>query len=133
MPSSTLEQGIQVYLSAITTLKAIVGTRIYWIGAPDGATMPYITYRLISGDNLNAIVGTNKEQSATVQFSLWGENEFVLLNASNILINAIEGFSGSFDGRNVLFITTTGPRQMRDPDFTRVFHFVVDAEITFVR
>jgi len=132
MPSSTLEQGIGVKLLAITGMAGYT-TRCYWISAPDGATMPYMTYRLIDSINLNGIVGADKDQEALVQVSLWGTNQYNLLAMSNLIINELEGFTGNFDGKNILFGTTRGPRQLRDPEFNNVYQFIIDVTLTFVR
>lgn len=132
MPSSTFEQAFQYYLKNISGMSTYTN-RFYWISAPDGTTTPYGTYRIIYGDNLNQIVGTSKQQLATVQIDLWGPNEYTLLAMSNLIINDLEGKSARVDGKPFFWATTRGPRQMRDPDFSNLFHFVIDADVSFER
>lgn len=132
MPSSTLEQAIQYWLLNISGMSTYT-SRVYLISAPDGATMPYITYHLTGGDNAGAVVGTTREPMASVQIDLWGSDQYELLTISNLIIADGEGKSVTVDGKPFLWVTTRGPIQMRDPDFENLYHFVIDAEISFNR
>ena len=132
MPSSTLEQAIRYWLLNIAGMSTYTA-RVYWISTPDGATMPYITYRLIGGDNGGAVIGATREPEANVQIDIWTQDQYEALTISNLIIADGEGKSTTVDGKAFLWVATRGPIQMRDPDFNNVFHFVIDADISFTR
>ena len=132
MPSSTLEQAIQAKLKATGAITTYTSA-IYWISAPDGVSLPYITYRVIAMFNEGEQIGANKDSTATVQFDVFSDNQYEALNISNALISTIEAFSGGFDGKNITRVTTTGPTQLRDLEFQNIFRFVIDADMTFYR
>jgi len=133
MASTTLMQGIQVYLKTVAALKTYISDRIYWLSAPDGTADPYITYHGVTQDNTGAEIGEDKDSVALVQFDIWSTNQYKALNIANVLITTLQEYSGSLDGINVLKATTSGPIQTRDPDFDHMFHFIVDVDFNFYR
>ena len=133
MASTTLEQGIGVKLRATVAVTAYTSTRIYWLSAPDNATLPYIVYRVVSQENEGDEGGDAKDSTALVQFDIWSKDQYDALGISGALISTLEAYSGGFDGINVTRVTTNGPQQLRDPDFPTMFHFIIDADMTFYR
>ena len=133
MPSTTLELAIGVKLRATAAITSYTSSRIYWLSAPDDATTPYIVYRVVAQNNLEEAIGGNTDSEATVQIDVWDVNQYNALSISRALISTLEGFSGGFDTVNILECTTTGPQQLRDPDFNNMYHFIVDANIKYYR
>lgn len=133
MASTTLEQAIGVKLRATAAITTYTSSRIYWLSAPDNAATPYIVYRVVAQNNLEQELSGNADSEATVQFDVWDVNQYTALSIARELITTMEGFSGGFDTVNILECTTTGPQQLRDPDFNNMYHFIIDANIKYYR
>lgn len=56
---SVIEEAMVTRLLADATVAAAVGTRIYPVAAPQGATMPHIVYQRISGPRVHSHDGSD--------------------------------------------------------------------------
>lgn len=95
-----IERLIYERLTDDTQLAAIVGNRVYSLQAPDGATLPYVVFRLRSPQNTNGIGGrvilTKAPYSAVVSGE--GDSLIALEPAAERLVALLQGNFGDIGG-----------------------------------
>jgi hypothetical protein len=73
-----IEAALDTYLRADTTLMAYLGGagaptlttgRLYWMQAPEGATLPYVVYTMVSDTDAIEFFGTQNAGQGRVQIS----------------------------------------------------------------
>ena len=85
-----IEQTIYSELVAATGLNALIGTRVYPLVAPEGATMPAIVIQRISGGQISSLGGFSGLERPRFQFSCYGDTYGAAKNAARQLRIAIE-------------------------------------------
>jgi len=66
------EQALQSRLTSYSGLSALVGTRVYPVIAPQGATRPFVTYQRISGDRMDGMTQAHGIAEPVIQIDCWG-------------------------------------------------------------
>lgn len=61
-------------LKSMAGVTALVGTRIYPMKVPQGAVLPFITYRRISRTPVNWVRGTSTTNFLRIQVNCWAAN-----------------------------------------------------------
>ena len=62
-----IETGLQWLLSRNATIAALVGTRVYYGEAQQGAALPYVTIEQLSADHMLALDGTSGRGDLTAK------------------------------------------------------------------
>lgn len=92
--SAIAEQALMTRLVADTDVSAIVGNRVYPHTAPQNATMPYIVYFRVSGVHEHHMRGSSGLYDARVQLSMFSTDFEQLLNLSDAVRLALDGYRG---------------------------------------
>jgi hypothetical protein len=88
-----IEEVLFTRLSAHGGLTALVGTRIYPVIMPQGATKPAVTYQLISGIRESAMVADPGLVTSRYQFTAWATTNLVARNVIKQVRLALERYS----------------------------------------
>ena len=70
----SVEAALFNYLSGISGIAAIVGTRIYPLEAPQNGAFPCITFQTISFQHTNSLEGSSGLGAARIQVNCWARN-----------------------------------------------------------
>ena len=137
MAASSIEEALVTKIKATATVTAFIGTganaRIYFLDAPEGdLTFPYIMVSTVSSPNEAQYIGQSGGQPR-VQLSIFHTHKQNGLDLANALVVALTHFSGTSDGYNIQYMTTTGPNTLKDPDYDNVYQFIVDVIINYDR
>ena len=126
--ASSIQEALYDYIPT-----KISGIRLYWNYVSDGKTItrPYVTMSTVGSDGSPKNIGEYNEV-ALIQFSVWSEGATGLALA-NSLVSTLSQLSGTVGGYRISLITTSGPIEIKDPDFNQMMQFVVDAEVDYSR
>ena len=138
MASNTIEQALSVTLNAST---AVVSTgranAVHYMRVPSTEGLPYISYFGVDGENLamqyNSTGHGDDVAQPLFQFDIWDKDRYKANLIAHDLIKTLNRFKGSMDGINVVNIGCRGPRQLTEPERSKLFHFVVEADIEYER
>jgi len=93
-----LEEGIRSYLAGFAGISALVGTRIYPLVIPQGATLPCITYQRISTPRISTHDGSGMSgdlSSPRFQFDAWATTLSSVKAITDQIRAALNGKTGS--------------------------------------
>ena len=77
----TIEQALDTYLRADATLMSLIGGvtsptlttgRLYWLQAPEGASLPYVVFTMVSDTDVIEHFGTQDAGQGRAQFDIVG-------------------------------------------------------------
>ena len=137
MASSSIEEALVVKIKTLSGVTDYIGTgssaRIYTVDAPEGSvTEPYIVMSTISSPNEAMYIG-QKGSEPRIQLSVFHTHKQNGLDLANALVDGLSHFSGTSDGYNIQYTTTTGPIVLKDPDYDNMYQYIVDVIINYDR
>lgn len=138
MASDTIEQALFVTLNASThVVSAARANRAYFMRTPSTEDVPYISFATVDGGNLAGAFNSTGHGEDTaqplIQFDIWDNDRFKANLIAHDLIKVLNRSNAAMDGMNVVNIECRGPRQLNDPDYDNLYHFVVEADIEYER
>ncbi len=92
---------LQSYLIDDPGINGVVDNRVFPLFAPTTAQRPYITYTKIASNgihHLEAVGSASALVSESIAFDIWSESAIVAENISQILREALDGYSGLMNG-----------------------------------
>lgn len=127
-----IEQAIFNHLSTDAGVAALVGTRVYPVMLPQGATLPAVTYMRVSSTRMRTFGAPRMGRVARFQFTVWATTYLSRGAIVAALIDALEGYSGTLGGVggvDVLAIQQEGQLDDYEPT-AKVFQSACDFFIT---
>ena len=114
-----LEQGLYSYLSTQVTLTALVGTRIYPMFIPQGATIPCITYQRISTPRTptHDTSGRGDLVNPRVQFDIWSETQKSGSDIGAVLTALLNGKVGAIGSGGNQITIRASLQETEVPDY----------------
>jgi len=113
--SNSIEEALHYHLVNDATVIAEVGTRIYWLEAPQGATKPFVTYFVVDDPFSPLAFGRDDAGHARVQFNIFDKNRTEALRIGDIVRDSLDQHSGDVDGVTVVYIMCSGTHGMKVP------------------
>lgn len=120
-----IETDLIARIRSDTAIAALIGSRIYPLVAPEGATKPNITYQLLSSERDRHLLGPSGLVHSTYQFDCWANTmdaarplaEFLRLRLDNYaaittgtheiqrikLVNALDNWEFAVDGSESIY------------------------------
>jgi len=135
--SNSIEQAIYTFLNASTAVTGTgLATGAYFMQAPTTQATPYVTFSNVDAENLSLSfesgTGSNDSQPLT-QIDIWSDDRYKGIDISDGIISELNRFNGSMDGIHIVNIECRGPRQLRDPDYENMYHYILEADIEYTR
>lgn len=96
-----IEDALFDYLRASPGVQAIVGSRLYPDAAPDTASLPYITFSLISSVHERHLGGNSGVAHPRVSIDCWGLTSDDVNNLVEKVRLALDGLRGNMAGLSV--------------------------------
>lgn len=130
----SLETGIYKLLSANSAVAALVGTRIYPVIVPEGATFPAVVYqRIDTARNANTFDNSAELPVARMQITCWAENFADVVSLQVAVQNVLAGFHGLADDTTVQACLVSDMRDTWEYEISTVglFRRDVDFEIAY--
>jgi len=127
---SDIESGLFAFLEANAGITALVGTRIFPLRVPEGATLPALVYHKISGPSAHSKDGDMSLNHPRYQFTVWAD-KYADAKAVRTAVNAaLNSFvNGSTMGGIVVDqIIAENDADLHDPQ-TLEFGASIDATI----
>ena len=87
----SIETDLYTTLSTTAGVTAICSTRIYPSLAPESATLPYLTYQLITGGRISTITGVNDMTRKRIQLSCHASTYAESKSLADAVDAALEG------------------------------------------
>jgi hypothetical protein len=137
MASSYIQTAVVAYLKTVDAITDILGTRIYHLRAPENATLPYATVRVVSPDNQSTIFGEPETRFGTHQIQVMVSGVGMMdappaMQAAHEVVKSLLHYSGSMDGITVRSITDmAGPQEIVDETTDDRVDFVVQFVVEF--
>lgn len=98
-----IESGLFAFLSANTGIQAVVGTRIYPLRVPEGATLPALAYHKVSGPSEHSKDGDMSLNHPRFQITCWAATYAAAKAGRTAVSAALNGFAnGSVMGGSVV-------------------------------
>ena len=114
MASANIEQALNVYLRASGAAGAIAGDRYYFAEAPQGATLPYVTYFIVGDPHDPFTFGNIDAGQARIQFNVYTDEKYGALLKANALRDILDKYTGVLDaGVTLEYITCSGVRVLK--------------------
>lgn len=73
----------------------IGGMDTYWLRAPSGAATPYVTWQLVDDSSEKVFLSVYGGQ-ARVQFEVWSDNKFDVVDKRSDIKDRVRGLQGSW-------------------------------------
>ena len=115
-------------LSNDSTVTDITSTRIYPMRIPQGASLPAITYFIVSGGPINTKDGAATDHQDTFQVSCFTTSYDTIQDLYSAVKAALERYSGTVASTEVHTITYTGHVDLYEED-AEVYHRAIDFRI----
>jgi len=96
-----MKSAIYAYLSTVTGIVALVGTRIYPMTAPTSAVLPYIILNQISGLGQHHMGAASEYVKSRWQIDCFGSTALGAFNVAEAVRDAIDGFQGDWGTVNI--------------------------------
>ena len=126
----SLRTDLATFLRARAAITAIVGARSYWLQAPQGATLPYITYQCVSGDPDQPLDGQSRLSKPVYQIDGFHSDP----NAIDALYEAIrglDGYVGAIGSTTCRHMCLLSERDISDPPFAAAGHSLPRVSLDF--
>ena len=117
---ATVEESLYTYLTSVSGITSLVGTRIYPFRIAQGSTMPCLTYQRISTPRIitHDVSGkTGTLASPRFQFDAWGVTYAQVKSITEALRDALNGKSST--GFQVALIEDESPEYAPDEELWR--------------
>lgn len=132
----TIDNALDAYLRADTTLMNLIGGtgaptlsvgRLYWMQAPEGATLPYVVFTMVSDTDQQEFFGVQNNSQGRAQFDVVGTSRADKQIAERIR-TLLRYKSGSVGGLNMYTIVPIDRRERFNADTMR-YVFSADYEV----
>jgi hypothetical protein len=126
-----VEQALQVKLAS--TLTALVGTRVYYVKAPQNVTAPYVTLQKIS-QNTESVTSGKRYVEARFQISIFDVTYSSIKTIAAAIQMALDKFSGTMGGAGGLWInncTYDNETDLEFDDTLKLYGLAVDYILMF--
>lgn len=137
MASSYIQEAVVAYLKTVSAVTDIISTRIYHLRAPENATLPYATVRIVSPDNQSTIFGAAATRFGTHQIQVMVSGVGLMdappaMTAAHQVVKALLHYSGAMDGITVRSVTEmAGPQEIVDETTDDRVDYVVQFVVEF--
>ncbi len=124
--ANSLQEALSSRLATDTDIGTYIGgvsstsPRIYYIDAPPSAALPFIRYQRIAGTNDALHIG-QKGAEPTIQYDVFHDQKEKGRRIAEAVVDSLEGLSGTVSSIRIRHINTTGPTELRDPDFENLY------------
>lgn len=129
------QAALYTWLTAQSTITALVGTRIYPLLAPATAVLPYVTYQRIAEQEEAHLGGLSGLSQAVYQFDVWGATAASAYAVYRALVSAMDLYRGLQGGIPVrLFRVTSVVDGLDLPDEGQTlgeFRHTITADVWF--
>jgi hypothetical protein len=132
---ATIEDSINTYVLAQSGITAYIGQDIYHATRPDGLDTDYICYEMtVPSNEPYAFDNTNTAQP-WFQFSIFSKSDARAIAIGNLLVDALNRFTGSLGTscNIVIYSTAKGPQVTRDTSDEQWFMGIVEWEPEYER
>jgi hypothetical protein len=109
---ATIEAALVAALTAETTVSALVGSRVFPVGAAQNKVYPYVTYQRISTQGAPHLTGPSNLDWPRFQIDVWGTTALSALTAAE----AIRTFIDSVERTGAGLSFTATFQDQRGPD-----------------
>lgn len=114
-----LEQALVHALGDHGGLTALVGTGIYPLMVPQGAALPAVTYRRVSGERVHAMVDDPGLAYPRIQVDAWGATYASAKAVADQVIDCLQRWSGTVETVIVQDTYFSGDMDIYDPETER--------------
>ena len=115
-------------LSNDSTLTAITSTRIYPLRIPQGASLPAVTYFVVSGGPMQTKDGAVSDNFDSFQVSCFATSYSTIQSIYSAVKSALERYSGTAASTTIHTITYMGHVDLYEED-AGVYHRAIDFRI----
>jgi hypothetical protein len=122
---SLIEEALPERLEAVGAVTALVGTRIYPLRAPEGATRPFVTFQRISGIREVAFGADPGLARPRFQVTAWADTYAGAKSLATAIRQALERFRGTVLGVEILDCFVDNDEDLVD-DEVRLFGVATD-------
>jgi hypothetical protein len=132
---ATIEDSIYTYLGSIAAITAYVGQDIFHCARPKGLETDYITYEMVTPSNEPYAFGNTNTAQPWFQFSIFSKNDARCIAIGNLVVDALNRFSGSMGylSNTVINGIARGPQVSRDRTDERWYMGIVEWEPEYER
>jgi hypothetical protein len=125
----TIEEALVHKLTTTSTITTLIGTRIYPLVFPAGATMPCLVYQRISTPRIHTHEGASGLAQPRFQLTCWSATYGGAKALANAVREALDGFKGSIQGVQVGATFIQNELDQREAD-TKLYSVIQDYTIS---
>jgi hypothetical protein len=132
MAASNIEEAIHTKYTASTDVHDEVGDRVYWVQAPQKATIPYVTYFVVSDPHESHSFDKSTSGNPRVQFNVYDDTPIDARTAAEVMRDELDKYSGTADSVEIIVARCGGVVTEKMPDEENMYRARFDAEIIYV-
>ena len=129
-----IQPDLVAFLKAITGMSAKTN-RVYWLDAPNGAALPYVTVQQVAGDVEITHGGATDLQMGLFQVDCYGATWADSVAIRDLVEGALKGYKGTFGsspGTTIDAVFTANPIDFVEHETTPpTYRAIQDLEIHF--
>lgn len=108
---ATIEEALRTVLIGNVGVSALVGTRVYPVVAPQGASLPAVVYQRISANRQHHLQGPSGLTQVRMQFTAIATTYSAMKALANALRQALDGYRNTVSGVFVQAVLSAGERE----------------------
>jgi hypothetical protein len=111
-----IEEALVALLEGAAAVTDIAGERIYPVRLPRGATLPAVTYFLVSGPRDQTQQGPSGLVPARIQVSCWAEGYDAMKSLADAIRLTLDGYRGTTEGVRIGGIELINSQDLFEPE-----------------
>lgn len=112
---TTLEAGLYSRLTGDTDVSALVSTRVYPHVAPQGASLPYLTYYRVTTNRAPVMSGAVDLINPRIQVDVWASTYTGARDLADKVRHALDQWTGSAGGVSFRWVSLVDERDSIEP------------------
>lgn len=103
----SIQRALYSYLTGVSAVSALVGTRIYTHVAPEGAALPRVTVQKVSETHPDHLLGASGLVHTRVQVDCWDDDADGVIALGDAIRTAVHGFRGAMGDESLAIRRST--------------------------
>ena len=128
--ANTIQASLNAYVKASTAVVDQIGSRFYYLQAPDGSTTPYAVF--VDVDDPHAPHSFDKTDAGQIreQINVYSTSRYAVLDAADAIRDRLDQYTGTMSSMDVEMVMCSGIILIPQPDEER-FQASFDAMVTY--
>ena len=130
MASATIDQAYGTFILGKVAVTALIGTRFYYVEAPQKVAYPYGTYQVISDPHMPFAFGDELAGQVRIQTNVFHTDRYSALSICDTIRDQVHLDPGAWDSVVIHSAMASGTIVRKDPSID-VYHAMFDIIVVY--